>query len=144
MTIGDFEIGWPDIGFKKTDQSLYQELTKKDSQTPFSGMLMSELFIYAMSLGYNDGKKVLYEKGERSPNMPPNAFTSDMRWLMRAISITDNEELEHIIDHDKVVKVAEEYANRGMEIIRELDEKSKVEFERDAPYETHLKNIINQ
>ena len=85
-------------------------------------------------------KPVPFEKGEkRMSNMPPNAFTSEMRWLMRAISITENENLEHIIEHKIVVKIAEEYANRGMEIIRELDQKSNIEYERDAVYESHLK-----
>ena len=140
MATGDFEIGWPDVGFKVSDQELYQNLVKKESKTPFSRMMMSDVFIYAMALGYKDGKPVLFEKGEkRMPNMPPNAFTSEMRWLMRAISITDQENLEHIIDHKIVVKIAEEYANRGMEIIRELDQKSNIEYERDAVYESHLK-----
>lgn len=140
MATGDFEIGWPDVGFKKSDQELYQNLVKKESKTPFSRMMMSDVFIYAMALGYKDGKPVSFEKGEkRMTNMPPNAFTSEMRWLMRAISITENENLEHIVDHKIVVKIAEEYANRGMEIIRELDRKSNTEYERDAVYESHLK-----
>ena len=140
MATGDFEIGWPDVGFKKSDQELYQNLVKKESKTPFSRMMMSDVFIYAMALGYKDRKPVSFEKGEkRMTNMPPNAFTSEMRWLMRAISITENENLEHIVDHKIVVKIAEEYANRGMEIIRELDRKSNTEYERDAVYESHLK-----
>ena len=140
MTIGDFEIEWLDVGFKESDQGLYQKLVKKESKTPFSGMLMSDVFIYAMSLGYNDKKRVKYEKGDkRLPNMPPQAFTSDMRWVMRAVSITDNEELEHIVEHAKVIQIAEEYANRGIEIIRELDMNSSTEYERDAVYQSHLK-----
>ena len=105
MATGDFEIGWPDVGFKKSDQELYQNLVKKESKTPFSRMMMSDVFIYAMALGYKDRKPVSFEKGEkRMTNMPPNAFTSEMRWLMRAISITENENLEHIVDHKIVVK----------------------------------------
>jgi len=144
MTTGDFEIGWLDVGFKESDQELYQHLIKKESKTPFSGMMMSEVFIYSMALGYKDGKRIKFEKGEkRMPNMPPNAFTSEMRWLMRAISITENEDLEHIVDHNKVIQIAEEYANRGMQIIRELDLKSSTEYERDAVYESHLKQNMN-
>ena len=140
MATGDFEYGWPDVGFKESDQELYQNLVKKESKTPFSGMMMSDVFIYAMALGYKDEKPVPFEKGEkRMPNMPSNAFNPEMRWLMRAISITENENLEHIIEHKTVVKIAEEYANRGMEIIRELDHKSNTEYERDAVYESHLK-----
>ena len=139
MATGDFEYGWPDVGFKESDQGLYQNLIKKESKTPFSGMMMSDVFVYAMALGYKDEKPIPFEKGEKMPNMPPNAFNPEMRWLMRAISITEDENLEHIIDHKVVVKIAEEYANRGMEIIRELDQKSNTEYERDAVYESHLK-----
>ena len=144
MSSGDFEIGWPDIGFKNSDQVMYQYLTKKESRTPFSGMLMSEVFIYAMSLGYKDGKRVPYAAKERFPNMPPNAFNSEMRWIMRSISITVEEDLEHVVEHSKVVKIAEEFANRGMEIIRELDIASGKSFQREAPYETHMKEIIRE
>ena len=56
MATGDFEIGWPDVGFKVSDQELYQNLVKKESKTPFSRMMMSDVFIYAMALGYKDGK----------------------------------------------------------------------------------------
>ena len=143
MSSGDFEIGWPDVGFKKSDQKLYQDLINKDSKTPFSGLLMSEVFIYAMTLGYNDGKRNPFEEKERLPNMPPNAFSSEMRWLMRTISITEEEDLEHIVNHSKVIKTAEEYANRGIQIIRELDIESGKTYQRDAPYQSHLNEVVN-
>lgn len=144
-TSASFEIDFPDVGFKKDDQEFYQYMTKKESATPFSGFQMSDVFIYAMSLGFKKEKRTPYDdKKNRIPNMPPTAFNSEMRWLMRSVSITENEELESIMNHHKVVEIAEEYANTGIEIMKQFMDKQTIDLEQDAVFESDLRKQIEK
>lgn len=139
-----FEIDFPDVGFRNRDQEFYQYMTKKESNTPFSGLTMADVFIYAMSLGFKTGKPSPYQDKERVPNMPPTAFNSEMRWLMRAVSITVNEELESIMDHRKVVDIAEGFANKGIEMMKQFMDKQTIDLEQDAVFESDLRKQIEK
>jgi hypothetical protein len=139
-----FEIDFPDVGFRAVDQDYYKYLVTKDAATPFSGLTMADVFIYAMALGFKNGKKILYQEKERVPNMPANAFNSEMRWLMRSIAITEHEGLEPIIEHKKVIEVAEAYANKGIQIIKQFMEKQTLDLEQDAVFESDLRKQIEK
>ena len=57
MSSASFEINFPKyVSYRKSDQRLYQNLVDKNSSTPFSGLYMSDVFVYAMSLGFNIGR----------------------------------------------------------------------------------------
>lgn len=139
-----FEIDFPDIGFRDVDQEFYKHLVTKDAGTPFSGMTMADVFIYAMALGFKKGMKTPYQEKERSPNMPAAAFTSEMRWLMRSIAITECERLEPIIEHKTVVMIAEEYANTGIQVIKQFMDKQTIDLEQDAVFESDLRKEIGK
>lgn len=140
-----FEIDFPDVGFRKIDQEFYQYLIKKESGTPFSGLDMADVFIYAMSLGFDKERSTPYgDKSERVPNMPARAFDSEMRWLMRSLAITVNEESESIVDHRKVVDIAEEYANTGIDMMKGFIDKQTIELNQDAIFESHLRERIEK
>jgi len=139
-----FEIDFPDVGFKTEDQDFYKFLVTKDAVTPFSGLTMADVFIYAMALGFKSGKKIPYQEKERVPNMPASAFTSEMRWLMRSVAITECEGLEPIIDHKTVIDAAEAYANKGIQIIKQFMDKQTIDLERDAVFESDLRKQIEK
>ena len=139
-----FEIDFPDVGFREEDQEYYKYLVTRDAGTPFSGLTMADVFIYAMALGFKKGKKTPYQEKERLPNMPPAAFNSEMRWLMRSVAITEKEELEPIIDHKNVLEIAEGYANTGIQIIRQFMDKQTIDLEQDAVFESDLRKQIEK
>lgn len=116
-----FEIKFPKyVAYRKPDADFYNMMTHKDSDTPFSGMLMSDVFIYAMSLGFNAKRKTPFHKDEKSSTLPAGAFDGPKRWLMRTLAVSDTGKLETILDHAKVVQIAESYANTGIDILKEL------------------------
>ena len=139
-----FEYDWPDVGYNKDDEEFYNYLKKSDSPSPFSSMRMSDIFIYAMSLGFKYGIKHEIESNKRQPNLPPSAFDPDMRWLMRAVAVTDEENLEIIAEHKKVIKIAEAYANGGFSLIRDYMKKQSIEYGADAVFESELRKVISE
>ena len=144
-TSAAFEIDFPDVGFRKSDQDFYQQMVNKDLNTPFSGLTRAHVFIYAMALGFKKGKPDPYIENERVPNMPPSAFTSEMRWLMRSLAITEKENLESIMNHKTVIEIAEGYANAGIDTMRDLWNQSILEIDdRSAAFESNLRKYLEK
>lgn len=137
MSSRDLEIKFPNVGNRKQDGEFYGKLIDKgETGSPFSGLMMSDVFIYAMALGFNEGQKTSFLVGEKAANMPASAFDNDKRWLMRVIAVKDTGDLKTILDNKKVVQIAEQYANTGIEKLRELDKNSSEDGEL---YEDHLR-----
>lgn len=144
MSSSSFEIKFPKyVAYRKPDGNFYSTLVKRNSDTPFSGLHMSDVFIYAMSLGFNAKRKTPFYKDERSPNLPASAFDGPKRWLMRALAVSDAGELEIILDNSKVVQIAESYANTGIDILRDLYD-SQRKNDDSAVYEEHLRDYFDK
>lgn len=143
MSSSSFEIKFPKyVAYRKPDASFYSEMVRKDSDTPFSDMLRSDVFIYAMSLGFNAKRKTPFHKDERSNSLPAGAFNGSKRWLMRALAVSDTGELETILDNNKVVQIAESYANTGIDILKDLYSQHK--NEDNTVYEEHLRDYYER
>ena len=137
-----FEIEWPDVAYDKGDQEFYRSLIAEDSSSIFKKKEMVDVFMYAMALGYDAEKPHPLEK--RVPSLNPSAVNWQMRWLMRAIAVTDTEDLNVIKDHKEVVKIAEEYANAGILILRDMIKSSTLESEKDVEFQTKLYDKIKE
>ena len=145
MSSASFEINFPKyVSYRKSDQRLYQNLVDKNSSTPFSGLYMSDVFVYAMSLGFNIGRPTPFLEGEKLPTLPARAFDVNKRWLMRALAVTVTEDLEIITNNDKVVDIAEGFANTGIDILKNLWEQSKLDDDGSAAFESDLRKHIDQ
>jgi len=144
MSSSSFEINFPKyVAYRKPDAEFYNMMVHKDSDTPFSGMRMSDVFIYAMSLGFDANRKTSFHKDERSATMPASAFGAPQRWLMRALAVSDAGKLEIILDNNKVVQIAESYANTGIDILKELYD-SQCKNDDSAVYEEHLRDCYEK
>lgn len=144
MSSSSFEINFPKyVAYRKPDMDFYNELKHKDSDTPFSGMQMSDVFIYAMSLGFNAKRKTSFHKDEKSPSLPASAFDGPKRWLMRTLAVSDTGDLETILDNNKVVKIAESYANTGIDILKDLYD-SQRKNDDNLVYEEHLRDYYEK
>jgi len=135
-----FEIGFPDVAYESELQTTFQDLVKDDGNSIFAKLTMADVFIYAMALGVKYNTKEPLTK--RAANMPPEAFSENMRWLMRSVAIMDSEELEIFVDHTKVVHIAETYANGGMKhLLNMIDERVPGE-DIESIFETALRKEI--
>lgn len=140
MSSSSFEIRFPKyVSYRIPDQEFYKDMVRKDSNTPFSGLHMSNVFIYSMCLGFITKRKTQFQKDERSNSLPARAFDEQMRWLMRALAASDTGSLETVLDHNKVVEIAESYANTGIDILKEL-RRTQRQNNDDHVYEEHLRD----
>ena len=140
--MSEFEIDFPDVAYDKNDQEFYASLVAEDSSSIFKNRTRVDVFMYAMALGFNAKKRLPLEK--KAANLNPSAISGDMRWLMRSIAVTDTEDLNVIKDHKEVTKIAEEYANAGIIIIRDMIKKSTLESEKDVEFQTKLYDKIKE
>ena len=107
----------------------YNDLKKGKYLPELKSYEMAYLFVLAMSYGvyYDNRKKIHTPKRSISKNFVENEWA----WLVRAVAIAASERgVEILPDEAEVYKIAEEYANGGIEIIKEILSKSKpLEFE---------------
>ena len=142
--MSEFEIDFPDVAYDKNDQEFYASLVAEDSSSIFKNRTRVDVFMYAMALGFNAKKKLPLEK--KAANLNPSAISGDMRWLMRSVAVSDAENLDIIVKdhHTKVIEIAEEYANAGIKILREMIEKSTLESEKEAEFQSALYEQIKK
>ena len=134
----EFEIDFPDVAYDKNDQEFYASLVAEDSSSIFKNRTRVDVFMYAMALGFNAKKRLPLEK--KAANLNPSAISGDMRWLMRSVAVADTEDLDIIVKdhHTKVIEIAEEYANAGIKILREMIERSTLESEKEVEFQSAL------
>jgi len=137
-----FEIDWPDIAYDKGDQEFYRSLIAEDSYSIFKKKEMVDVFMYAMALGYDAKKPHPLEK--RVPSLNPSAVGWEMRWLMRAVAVTHTQDLNIILDHKEVAKIAEQYANAGIRILRQMDKESISKLEKEEVFQSKLYDKIKE
>ena len=140
--MSSFEIDWPDVAYDKGDLEFYASLVAEDSSSIFKKKDRVDVFMYALALGFNARKRLPLVK--KAANLNPSAISGDERWLMRSIAVTDTEDLNVIKDHKEVVKIAEEYANAGIIILRDMIKKSTLESEKDIEFQTKLYDKIKE
>ena len=142
--MSEFEIDFPDVAYDKNDQEFYASLVAEDSSSIFKNRTRVDVFMYAMALGFNAKKRLPLEK--KAANLNPSAISGEMRWLMRSVAVADTEDLDIIIKdhHTKVIEIAEEYANAGIKILREMIEKSTLESEKEVEFQSALYEQIKK
>lgn len=90
----------------------YKELAESDLFNQFSAP-MKEVFMYAMALGFNN--KLLTPLSRKKGSIPSNTFSDNQKWLINSIAISKVNSLEALVDVENVVRIAEEYANGGID-----------------------------
>lgn len=104
---------WPrnlDIDRKK--HPLYKELSEHDIFKNYTAP-MKEVFMYAMALGYYN--KQYYPLERRDNPIPVGTLTDEQKWLIYSIALSERKDNPFILlDIDKVVDIAEQYANGGI------------------------------
>lgn len=76
-------------------------------------------FLWAVSLGLNEGKRTPLQGAKDGVFMTSN-LNDDQKAFLYTIAIAETNDLEVIDNEDKVVSIAEEYANTGIYRLREL------------------------
>lgn len=83
--------------------------------SPFFKKDMKDVFIYAMGIGFQNGKRTRLRK--KVASIPWSAFTDEQTALIKTIGISDENNIDVLIRENvkKMFDVAEEYANGGID-----------------------------
>ncbi len=118
-----------ELAIESNNHQFYEELKKGKYLPELKRYEMAYLFVIAMAYGYYYDKRKPIKNPKRS--VSTNFVKNQFDWLVKAIAIsTTKESVEIIPDEAEIYKIAEEYANGGIEIIKKALLSSKPgEFE---------------
>lgn len=127
------------------DKEPYDEL-KKDG--PLEDFEYPAIFMMAVSLGYNEGERL--ENGTNSDWLTRTEYLGDehskQRWILRSIAVQETGNLTDLKNGKKIIKIAQEYANSGILILKDmafkehgsLDKKLEAKIRRNLQSEMNL------
>ena len=110
----ELDIKFPEINYDASKSNMYEYL-KTDPTSPFANNTYAEIFIFAMALAKRNG--MAPEKLEKPSKLPPGAFNSNMRTLMRSIMIDEHKNVYSIRDNTELRHMCEKYANAGISML---------------------------
>ena len=137
------------ISIDRSHHSTYQELTKRPDKEsskeekdfpPFESM--KNLFMLATFIGYKNKKRVPLENKVDIFSWQVLATDEEYVSLLYALAVTDTNGVEVLTDRNKILSIAEEYANGGiLQIEEEVKEMpgDKIEILLDL-----LRNLIQE
>ncbi|WJI10462.1 hypothetical protein FGU46_10360 [Methanobacterium sp. CWC-01] len=138
----------------RSDRKIYENL-RKAKKSPLKDMHNPDLFMLSMTLGLffaKEGK----ELDSHDQFINDYNLSKEQRSIVDAIAVYKEQSLEVLIDEDKVIKIAEEYANAGLPILEKMAycpdpkfikflEKELVDyFEKERLGSATSENIINR
>jgi len=108
-----------DLSVDESKHHKFSELAEEDIFKT-----MKSVFLYAMAIGFYKKLKIPLKKKKNSiPSSsisePDEKWTKE-RWLLNAIALTETEDINIILDGEKVAHIAEEYANYGIDILYDV------------------------
>jgi len=85
--------------------------------SPFYRKTMKEVFMYAMGIGFKNGKRVRLKK--RKAVIPLSTFVDADRSLIKAIAIAEKKSVDVLFGENvkEIFEIAEEYANGGIDML---------------------------
>ena len=111
------------VAIESSVHALYKQLTDKSTQDPETApfLLMKDVFMWAVALGVKEGKRRPLS-GSLEQIFRWDQFAQDMDIpALKAIALAETGEVEILLQEDKILRIAEEYANGGIhEIKREI------------------------
>jgi len=98
----------------KRDLKDFNRLKEKDS--PFVGAQNKDVFLAAMVIGYKERSKIELKKKEGY--FRKDYLTDQDIALIRAISVSDEDSLNVLLNEQKVFSIAEQYAAGGIKLLK--------------------------
>lgn len=108
----ELDVKFPEIFYDESKDYMYKYLIG-DPESPFNSQTHAEIFIFAMALAKRDG--LLPADLKKTKKMPPNAFNSAMRTLMRSIMMEEKRDVYCIKDNLELRNMCQKYANAGID-----------------------------
>lgn len=107
------------VSIETSVHEIYKQLSEKSNQNPEMApfFLMKDVFMWAVALGVSKRKRRPLS-GNKEQIFRWDQFSQDVdRPALKTIALAEVEEVEILLQEEKILRIAEEYANEG---IREL------------------------
>lgn len=97
-------------------RQLKKEGNSEPEQSPFD--TFKDLFMFAVCLGYQNGRRTKPRKGNNGGEVPTKVFSEDDQAILKAIAIADTGGVEVLDRLGEIYAIAEEYANTGIHEVK--------------------------
>ena len=107
------------VSIETAVHQLYKDLSERAGENPEAAPfpLMKDVFMWAMALGVKANERRQLSGG-RTQIFRWDQFSQDLDVpVLRAIAIAETEDVEVLMQEERILRIAEEYANAG---IREI------------------------
>lgn len=88
----------------------------KDNDSPFAGSQNKDVFLAAMVIGYHEGSRL--ELKHKEGYVREEYLTKEDLALIRSIAVSEEGNLNVLLDKQKVFSIAEEYAAGGIKLLK--------------------------
>ena len=107
------------LHFDDEDAKIYENLIK--THGPFKGLNYIDLFSIAVAIGKKAGFRTeLKPEGKSIGRVVESVIdNTELRYLMKAIAVEEEDSLGVILDLDKYFTISEEYAKTGLELLEQ-------------------------
>jgi dnd system-associated protein 4 len=108
------------VSIEKNVHELYKELSDKSGQSPETApfLLMKDVFMWAVALGVQKGKRRPLEGGKELI-FRWDQFSQDIDIpALKTIALVETGSPEILLQEDQILRIAEEFANEGIREIK--------------------------
>lgn len=120
------------VFIRKEDREIYKTIRTQEGD--LQGATNPDLFLMAMMLGYDKNK---YEDIKVMDKEPPKlndglirtiSFSTDAWDLIKAFAIHIDQDVSVLVNNDRMLDIAQRYANEGIQILNKMYSKDKHGF----------------
>lgn len=109
------------VNIENDVHELFRSLVERSGESlenaPF--LLMKDVFMWAVAVGFKYGEKRPLASGRQQP-FRWGQLSQDLDVpTLQAVALADSEDVEILLHKDKILRIAEEYANDGIRILQQ-------------------------
>jgi dnd system-associated protein 4 len=117
----EITTGGDRINVENEMHDIYKEIIERSGASTESApfFTMKDVFMWATALGYAHGQKRPLAPGRQQP-FRWSQLSQDLDIpTLKTIAVADTEDVEILIHADQILRIAEEYANAGIRILKQ-------------------------
>lgn len=122
------------LNLDKAKKDKYDRL-ESDALSVLKGCEHAEVFIQAMALAVKEGARKRLDDPYPLINM--SSLSEEQEWLIKAVAMADSRGVEILNEPRQMVKIAEEYANAGIDLLFDRTYRGTGEYAKRLEEELH-------
>jgi dnd system-associated protein 4 len=107
-----------DIRVPTAQREIYEELTSS-TDSPFDGETRTDLFVFAMGYGYDQGLRADFS-GDTHALFQRQSLSDAQEWMLKSVAVRETEDPDVLQNGKETYLIGREYANGGLNRLYEL------------------------